>query len=181
MNMNVFAVTAECWYQKTEVLAGIGGFRAASDLRFRAIRPGKRGFLGSYLSAIRDRELVALGDNRDGQRQHEQMVIGLICNPGGCPVGVEVFAGNTQDASIVPDKIRQIQQRYGIKKLIFVGDRGRVTPANYEKVKDWEGLWTISALTPQQILDRLERKLITPELFDERKVVEVLDPAPPIA
>jgi transposase len=107
------------------------------------------------------------------------MVIGLICNQGGCPVGVEVFAGNTQDASTVPDKIRELQQRYGIKKLIFVGDRGMVTQANYEKVKDWEGLWTISALTHQQILDLLERKLITPELFDERKVVEVIDPDHP--
>jgi transposase len=126
-----------------------------------------------------DSEIVAFGYNRDGKRKHEQMVIGLICNQDGCPVGVEVFAGNTQDASTVPDKIREVQQRYGIQKLIFVGDRGMVTQANYEKVKDWEGLWTISALTHQQILELLERKLITPELFDERKVVEVLDPDNP--
>jgi transposase len=132
-------------------------------------------FEGQY----QDSEIVAFGYNRDGKRKHEQMVIGLICNQDGCPVAVEVFAGNTQDASTVPDKIREVQQRYGIKKLIFVGDRGMVTQANYEKVKDWEGLWTISALTHQQILDLLERKLITPELFDERKVVEVIDPDHP--
>ncbi len=132
-------------------------------------------FEGQY----EDSELVAFGYNRDGKRQHEQMVIGLICNQDGCPVGVEVFAGNTQDASTVPEKIRELQQRYGIKQLIFVGDRGMVTQANYEKVKDWEGLWTISALTHRQILDLLERKLITPELFDERKVVEVIDPDHP--
>ena len=129
-------------------------------------------FEGQY----EESEIVAFGYNRDGKRKHEQMVIGLICNQDGCPVGVEVFAGNTQDATTVPAKIREVQQRYGIKKLIFVGDRGMVTQANYEKVKDWEGLWTISALTHQQILDLLERKLITPELFDERKVVEVIDP-----
>jgi transposase len=132
-------------------------------------------FEGQY----QDSEIVAFGYNRDGKRKHEQMVIGLICNQDGCPVGVEVFAGNTQDASTVPGKIREVQQRYGIQKLIFVGDRGMVTQANYEKVKDWEGLWTISALTHQQILDLLERKLITPELFDERKVVEVIDPDNP--
>jgi transposase len=129
-------------------------------------------FEGEY----EDSEIVAFGYNRDGKRKHEQMVIGLICNQDGCPVGVEVFAGNTQDARTVPDKIKEVQQRYGIKKLIFVGDRGMVTQANYEKVKDWEGLWTISALTHQQIVDLLERKLITPELFDECKVVEVIDP-----
>ena len=92
-------------------------------------------------------ELVAFGYNRDGKRQQEQMVMGLICNQDGCPVGVEVFAGNTQDASTVPAKIKEVQERYGIKKLIFVGDRGMITQANYEKVKDWQGLWTISALT----------------------------------
>jgi hypothetical protein len=54
-----------------------------------------------------------------------------------------------------------------------------VTQANYEKVKDWQGLWTISALTHHQILELLERKLITPEIFDERKVVEVIDPDHP--
>ena len=121
-------------------------------------------------------DIVAFGYNRDGKRKHEQMVIGLICNEEGCPVGVEVFAGNTQDASTVPDKIKEVQQAYGIKKLIFVGDRGMVTQANYNKVKDWEGLWTIGALTHKQIVALLERKVISPELFDEQKVVEVIDP-----
>jgi hypothetical protein len=132
-----------------------------------------------FESQYADSEIVAFGYNRDGKRKHEQLVIGLICNQGGCPVGVEVCAGNTQDASTVPVKIRELQQRYGIKQLIFVGDRGMVTQANCEKVKDWAGLWTIGALTHQQILDLLERKLITPEIFDERKVVEVLDPDHP--
>ena len=59
-----------------------------------------------------DSEIVAFGYNRDGKRQHEQRVIGLICSQDGCPVGVEVFAGNTQDARTVPDKIRELQQHY---------------------------------------------------------------------
>ena len=53
LNMSVFASIAECWHPKTGVLAGIGGVQAASDLRFRAIRQGKRGFVESYLRAIR--------------------------------------------------------------------------------------------------------------------------------
>ena len=74
-----------------------------------------------------DSEIVQFGYNRDGKRGHEQMVIGLLCSEEGCPVGVEVFAGNTQDASTVPDKIAEVQQRYGIKELVFVGDRGMMT------------------------------------------------------
>ncbi|HTC66744.1 MAG TPA: hypothetical protein VK685_06395, partial [Candidatus Acidoferrum sp.] len=66
--------------------------------------------------------------NRDGKRGHEQMVIALLCSAEGCPVGVEVFAGNTQDASTVPEKIAQLQCQYGLKEIIFVGDRGSQPP-----------------------------------------------------
>jgi transposase len=124
-------------------------------------------------------DIVAFGYNRDGKRGHEQVVIGLICTEQGCPVGVEVFPGNTQDASTVPAKIAQIQRDYGINELIFVGDRGMITQANGRKLKGVEGLQTISALTHRQIVELLQRKLITPELFDDTAIAEVLDPQEP--
>lgn len=121
-------------------------------------------------------DIVAFGYNRDGKRGHEQVVIGLICNEHGCPVGVEVFPGNTQDASTVPEKIAQIQTEYGVSELIFVGDRGMITQANSRKLNGVQGLQTISALTHRQIVELLQRKVITPELFDEKAIAEVLDP-----
>ena len=121
-------------------------------------------------------DIVAFGYNRDGKRGHEQVVIGLICNEQGCPVGVEVFPGNTQDASTVPAKIAQIQNDYGVSELIFVGDRGMITQANTDKLKGVAGLQTISALSHRQIVELLQRKVITPELFDEKAIAEVLDP-----
>lgn len=126
-----------------------------------------------------DSDIVYFGYNRDGKRGHEQMVIGLVCNGEGCPIGVEVFPGNTQDASTVPDKIRQIQEQYGVKELLFVGDRGMITQANAEKLEGADGLRMISALTHKQIVGLLERKVITPELFDEHKIVEMVDPDKP--
>ena len=123
-----------------------------------------------------DSDIVTFGYNRDGKRGHEQMVIALLCNEEGCPVGAEVFPGNTQDAKTVPDKIAQIQQAYGINQLIFVGDRGMITQANSRKLEGIMGLQTISALTHRQIVDLLERKVITPELFDDKAIAEVLDP-----
>jgi transposase len=126
-----------------------------------------------------DSDIVYFGYNRDGKRGHEQMVIGLVCNEEGCPVGVEVFPGNTQDASTVPEKIKQIQEQYGVKELLFVGDRGMITQANAEKLQGTEGLRMISALTHKQIVDLLKRKVITPELFDEHQIVEMVDPDQP--
>jgi transposase len=132
-------------------------------------------FEGAYTQS----DIVTFGYNRDAKRGHEQMVIALLCSAEGCPVGVEVFAGNTQDASTVPEKIAQLQRRYGLKEIIFVGDRGMITKTVAEKIKGIEGLHTISALTHRQIVALLERKLITAELFDEGQIVEVFDPEEP--
>ena len=66
-------------------------------------------------------------------------------------------------------KIAQLQRQYGLKEIIFVGDRGMITKAVADKIKGTEGLHTISALTHRQIVELLERKVITPELFDEGK------------
>jgi transposase len=132
-------------------------------------------FEGAYVES----DIVICGDNRDGKRGHEQMVIALLCSAEGCPVGVEVFAGNTQDASTVPGKIAQLQSQYGLKEIIFVGDRGMITHAVAQKIKGAKGLHTISALTHRQIVELLGRKVVSPELFDEQKIVEVLDPEDP--
>ena len=76
-------------------------------------------------------------------------------------------------------KSRRLQTQYGLKKVIFVGDRGMVTQANVQALGTVEGLHLISALTHKQIVSLLERRVIKAELFDEQKVVEVIDPENP--
>lgn len=132
-------------------------------------------FEGAYVES----EIVLFGYNRDGKKGHEQVVVGLLCNAEGCPVGVEVFAGNTQDASTVVAKIQELRRDYGLKEVTFVGDRGMVTQTNAEALKQVKGLHTISALTHRQILELVERKVIQAELFDEKRVAEVSDPEHP--
>ena len=90
-----------------------------------------------------------------------------------------LFAGNTKDASTVHEKIAELQREYGLKDVIFVGDRGMVTRSVAEKVKGVEGLHTISALTHPEIFALVERKVISADLFDEKEIVEVLDPENP--
>lgn len=130
----------------------------------------------SYLEGeYKDSELVEFGYNRDGKKGHEQIVIGLICNNEGCPVGVEVYRGNTKDGTTVVDKIHEIKEAYGIKKIVFVGDRGMVTKHNLEVLKDEEGLHTITALTRADMNKLLERELIQLSLFDDFDICEVTD------
>ena len=132
-------------------------------------------FEGEY----KDSELVAFGYNRDGKKGYEQIVVGLICTAQGCPVGVEVYAGNTKDETTVIDKVHEIKANYGIEKIIFVGDRGMITRSNIEALKDEEDLQTIGALTHGEMRTLLKEKVITLDLFDERNIHEVTDPAEP--
>jgi transposase len=134
----------------------------------------------SYLEGAYEPSLIVLfGYSRDGKRQHEQITLGLLCDERGCPVGVEVFAGNTQDAQTVVAKVKELRQQYGLKRVTLVGDRGMITQTNAEQLDQVKGLHTITALTHHQIVELLERKVIQTGLFDEHKIVEVTDPAQP--
>jgi len=132
-------------------------------------------FEGEY----NESNIVKFGYNRDRKRGYEQMVIGLICTSEGCPIGIEVFPGNTKDETTVVDKITELQQIHKIEDIIFVGDRGMVTKANLERVKDIQGLNTISALTHPQIKELLSRKVVQLDLFDDKEIVEIIDPDNP--
>jgi len=100
----------------------------------------------TFEGAHAESQIMRFGYNRDGKQGHEQVVIGLLCNADGCPVGVEVFAGNTQAAGTVLAKVQELKRGYGLKEVTFVGDRGMITQTNAEQLKEVNGLHTISAL-----------------------------------
>jgi hypothetical protein len=128
-------------------------------------------FEGAYEGS----ELVAFGYNRDGKKGHEQIAIGLLTDAQGCPVAVEVFRGNTSDQSTVLAQAKRVSEQYGVKDVIFAGDRGMLTPKRIAEVSAL-GFKTLTALTHPQIRDLLERKVIQMELFDEREPIAVHDP-----
>jgi transposase len=128
-------------------------------------------FEGEY----EESNIVTYGYNRDRKRGTKQVVIGLICTAEGCPIGVEVFKGNTKDETTVVDKINEIRELYGIQKCTFVGDRGMLSAKNLERFKDDPDLFTITALTHGNMKGLLENKTIQLELFDENNIIEVQD------
>lgn len=127
---------------------------------------------GEYESS----KIVDFGYNRDKKKGHKQIVIGLLCNAEGCPVGVEVFKGNTNDATTVNDKVDELRKKYQLEKIIFVGDRGMLTAARLNDLSGIDGLNTISALTHHQLADLHRRDIIQPELFDEKNTIEISEP-----
>ena len=129
----------------------------------------------SYMEGeYEDSEIVNWGYNRDKKRGHKQIIIALVCTNDGCPVGVEVLKGNTKDETTVLDKIDEIQNKFGVEKIIFVGDRGMVTPSKYEQLNH-DLVKVISAITHDAIKKLCEKDVIQLSMFDEKSIVEVID------
>ena len=121
-----------------------------------------------------DSKLVDFGYNRDRKRGHEQIVISLLCAKDGCPVSVDILRGNTKDETTVLDKIEELKKIYCIEKVVFVGDRGMVTQANYKQINH-ETVKVISALTHVAIKSLCEKGTLQLGLFDEKNIVEIID------
>jgi transposase len=128
-------------------------------------------FEGEY----EDSDLVKFGYNRDCKRGHEQVNIGLLTNVEGCPIAVETFAGNTQDQVTVKGEIEKLVNDYKVKDVIFVGDRGMLTPKRIEEVNK-NGYKTITALTHAQMQNLITTGVIAISLFKINEYPEVADP-----
>jgi hypothetical protein len=83
--------------------------------------------------------LAQLGYSRDGKRGAPQIVYGLLCDRRGCPVAVEVFEGSLHDDKTLPAQIEKLKQRFGLRSVIVVSDRGMVTKANLARLRETEG------------------------------------------
>ena len=131
---------------------------------------------GSYYTG-RCSGLVDYGYNRDGKRGVPQIVYGLLCNADGCPVAVEVFKGNTADPKTLGAQIKKVRQRFGVKRVVFVGDRGMITSKRIdEELRSVDGLNWITALRAGNIKKLASQKRIEPSLFDDRDLVAVSSP-----
>jgi transposase len=73
--------------------------------------------------------LARYGYSRDGKPDKLQIVFGVLCSKEGCPIAVEVFAGNTADPSTLKTQIGKLRQHFGLRRVVLVGDRGMITQA----------------------------------------------------
>ena len=121
-------------------------------------------------------ELAKRGYSRDGKRGLPQVEFGLITDRKGCPVAVDVFAGNTADPNTVAAQVDKLKNRFGIADVVLVGDRGMLTSARIEALKEVGGIGWISALRSVQIEALVNSGDLQLSLFDERDLVEISSP-----
>jgi hypothetical protein len=119
----------------------------------------------SYLEG-KHNELGAFGYNRDGKRGKRQLVIGLLCNGGGRPLSIEVFAGNTQDPKTFTPQVKKVAERFGGREITFVGDRGMIKSQQIQALGEQQFHY-ITAITKPQIEALLKSDVLQLDLFDE--------------
>ncbi len=124
--------------------------------------------------------LGRFGHSRDERSGNLQIVIGLLTNAAGCPVAVEVFPGNTADPKTVDSQIAKLRERFGLQRLVLVGDRGMLTSARIrEDLRPVPGIEWITALRAPAIKKLARDGALQLSLFDERDLAEITHPAFP--
>jgi len=117
--------------------------------------------------------LAQLGYSRDGRRGTPQIVYGLLCDRRGCPVAVEVFEGSSHDDKTLPAQLEKLRNRFGLKSVIVVSDRGMVTRANLDLLRSsGEAAW-ITALKAPQVKKLVKEGALQLSLFDEHNLAEI--------
>src|ERR1700760_1744552 len=125
-------------------------------------------------------ELAKHGYSRDHRRDRPQFVVGLMCAADGCPVAVEVFEGNTADPSTLSAQIDKVKQKFKLRRVVMVGDRGMLTSARIDETLRPAGLDWITALRAPAIQTlAAEGGPLQLSLFDDRDMAEITSPAYP--
>jgi hypothetical protein len=129
----------------------------------------------SYLEG-RCCELAKHGYSRDHRPDRPQIVYGLLCNREGCPVAIEVFEGNTADPMTLSHQVSKLKVRFGLDRVVVVGDRGMITSARIRGDLEPAGLDWITALRAPKIQELADGGPLQLSLFDDRDLAEIASP-----
>jgi len=122
-------------------------------------------------------ELAAFGHSRDGKRGRRQVEYGLLTDPEGRPVAVEVFPGNTAGPESFKTAIVRVRKDFGIERLIMVGDRGMITGTRIGDLRKLPGMDWVTALKAPAIAKLAEDDgPLQMSLFDTQNFAEITHP-----
>jgi len=122
-------------------------------------------------------ELADFGYSRDGKRGRKQIEYGLMTDPEGRPVGIDVFRGNTSDAESFKTAISKARDDFGLKDIVFVGDRGMITKTRIAELRELEGAGWVTALKAPDIASlAADGGPLQMSLFDEQDFAEITHP-----
>ena len=117
--------------------------------------------------------LAQYGHDRDGQKGLPIIVYGLMTDPEGRPIAVDVYRGNTGDPSTVVDQVNKLREKFQLSRVVLVGDRGMLTQPQIEKLKAYPEMGWITALTSVAIRGLRAEGSLQLSLLDQQNLVEI--------
>ena len=117
--------------------------------------------------------LAQFGHNRDKKKGKQIIVYGMMTDVQGRPISVQVYKGNTGDPTTVPDQVDKLLNRFGLKRMVLVGDRGMLTQTQIEHMKEHPGIGWISCLRFDAIRELVNQGDLQLSLFDQKNLAEI--------
>lgn len=125
----------------------------------------------TYVEGAGQEGLLQRGYSRDHRPDCKQLVIALVVNVDGFPIGYEVFAGNRADVTTLETMLRVIERKYGKARRVWVFDRGIVSEENLRVLRRRGGQYLVG--TPRAKLKEFEQELLAENWERVRPEVEV--------
>jgi Transposase DDE domain len=185
------------WWADTTLAVDLGVADAATDevyaamdwlggrqgqiehaLARRHLHPGGLAYYDLSSSYVEGRrcELACRGYSRDQKVGKDQIEYGLLTDADGRPVSIEVFAGNTADPAAFVVAVDTVRHRFELGDLVLVGDRGMITSARVEALRELGGLGWVTCLRASQIKALAEAGAVQLSLFDQANLAEIAHP-----
>ncbi len=121
--------------------------------------------------------LAKRGYSRDGKKNRAQIEYGLLTDPAGRPVAVKVFPGNTADPTAFIDAVETVREKFGLEQMVMVGDRGMITSARIDVLREQTDLGWLTALRGPAIKALAAAGgPLQPTLFDQTDLAEISHP-----
>jgi Transposase DDE domain len=151
-----------------------------------SVNPGRMALFDLTSSWVTGRccELAARGYSRDGKKGCEQIEYGVLTDPDGRPVAVRVLAGNTDDPTAFSQIVQVIKDKLGIQRLVLVGDRGMITGARIDKLRELNDKpdvaaffdWITALRAPSIAKLARDDGPLQMSLFDQQDLAEIAHP-----
>jgi hypothetical protein len=122
-------------------------------------------------------ELAARGYSRDGKKGCEQIEYGLLTDPAGRPVAIRVFPGNTADPTAFTAAVTTVKDTFALTNMVMVGDRGMITSARIDALRELGGIGWLTALRAPGIAKLAAQDgPLQMSLFDTQDFAEITHP-----
>lgn len=112
-------------------------------------------------------------DHGSGKRGRMQVEYGLLCDPDGRPVAIECFEGSLKDSKTLPSQVNKLEQRFGLRRVIVVTDRGIGTKENVTLLSETAEFAFITALKAPQVRALVKDGCLQLSMFDELNLAEI--------